>query len=109
MSPRKRAATSKPVDFHDKLLKALSKVDRPEDFFYLWGSAAGNAGAGRRWAGRGGLAADEGAGSKADQAVPAGTVWQGDRNGCRYRCAAIELKQLGVDRWITLAEEKGGG
>ena len=31
MSPRKRAATPKPVDFHDKLLKALSEVDRPGD------------------------------------------------------------------------------
>lgn len=32
MSTRRRAATPKPVDFHDKLLKALSKVDRPGDF-----------------------------------------------------------------------------
>lgn len=27
MSPRKRTATPKPVDFHDRLPKALSKVD----------------------------------------------------------------------------------
>jgi len=36
MSPRKRAATPKPVDFHDKLLEALSEVDRPGDFC-TWG------------------------------------------------------------------------
>ena len=32
MATRRRAATPKPIDFHDKLLKALSEVDRPGDF-----------------------------------------------------------------------------